>query len=254
MCYTPPEMTPAWEDSYDKELMAATQTALDAGTDPQAVYKLLERIAAVDLEMLPPKYMAACINAGLSPDTDVGGESLLHNLINHPFPPPLNPPEDSPAAAVAVLKQLPPGRNPAAGTATLNELLARKPRPNLEDAAGNTAMHMLVACMVQKVHFPDPQLPDQGGQAGEDGDEVMVEGSIGQDAAPKQERQQQEPAAAGEPEALQQLEDNDATRAAYAQVRAVVGSRVCKECTCCLLCKCVLGMHAVAMHSTTLLF
>lgn len=35
VCYSQPEMLPAWQDSYDAQLMAAAKAALDAGTNPQ---------------------------------------------------------------------------------------------------------------------------------------------------------------------------------------------------------------------------
>lgn len=35
--YIQPEMTPKWQDSYDTELMVATQAALNAGADPEKV-------------------------------------------------------------------------------------------------------------------------------------------------------------------------------------------------------------------------
>jgi hypothetical protein len=45
----------------------------------QAVYRMLHDIAAVDLDTMPPKYMAACVEAGLSPDAGAccTGEHLL---------------------------------------------------------------------------------------------------------------------------------------------------------------------------------
>jgi len=50
------------------------------------------------------------------------------------------------------------GSNPASGQVTLEQLLKRKHTAALQDAAGNTALHMVVACLVSKVHFPDPKL------------------------------------------------------------------------------------------------
>jgi hypothetical protein len=35
VCYSQPEMLPAWQDSYDAELTAAAKAALDAGSNPQ---------------------------------------------------------------------------------------------------------------------------------------------------------------------------------------------------------------------------
>lgn len=188
------------------------------------VYRLIESIASVDLDELPQKYLAACVEGGLSPDTDICGETLLHVLLNHPYPPPIKLPLDNievPAGAAALLQQQWSGRNPACGSVTLNELLSRKATPNREDTAGNTALHMVVACMVQRVHFPDPKLPDKQGSADE---EVIQEGSMG--AAPdaaaveaqRQAAEQTAAQAAAYDDLPQDLEDNDAARAAYAEV------------------------------------
>lgn len=38
----------------------------------QAVYKILHDVAAVDLDSMPSRYMAACVEAGLSPDAGAG--------------------------------------------------------------------------------------------------------------------------------------------------------------------------------------
>lgn len=57
-----------------------------------------------------------------------------------------------------LLQQMPAGSNPASGQVTLEQLLKRKHTADLQDAAGNTALHMVVACLVSKVHFPDPKL------------------------------------------------------------------------------------------------
>jgi hypothetical protein len=153
---------------------------------------------------------------------DVGGESLLHNLLNHPFPLAIRPNSDTPAELAAALAAAPPGRNPAAGSVTLNELLARKPKPNVEDAAGNTALHMLVACMVQRVHFPDPKLPGKQHGLQEDEEETIVEGSGStmhqQQQQQQQEKQQQDKQQQDGEQEPQRLEDNDAARAAYGQL------------------------------------
>lgn len=145
-------------------------------------------------------------------------------LLNHPYPPPIKLPVDNIETsdeAAALLKQRWSGRNPACGSVTLNELLRRKATPNREDSAGNTAMHMLVACMVQRVHFPDPKLPEQQGNADE---ETIQEGSMFAGTADTAAGAQQPPVqhfpsqAADQADVPQDLEDNDAARAAYAEV------------------------------------
>jgi hypothetical protein len=171
--------------------------------------------------LLPSHYATAygpshCIPLTILP-TDVGGESLLHNLLNHPFPLPIRPTSDTPADLTQALQTAPAGRNPAAGSVTLNELLARKPKPNVEDAAGNTAMHMLVACMVQRVHFPDPKVPGRQQGLQEDKEETVVEGSGSAMTQQEQQQQEQQQQQDGE-QVPQRLEDNDAARAAYGQL------------------------------------
>lgn len=181
----------------------------------------------MDLDETPPKYLAACVEGGLSPDTDICGETLLHLLLNHPYPPRIQLPIDNlevSETTAALLQKQWSGRNPAGSSISLNELLRRKATPNLEDSAGNTAMHMLVACMVQRVHYPDPKLPDQQGGQNE---EVMQEasnlaGKHDTSAGEQQHAAQQTTVGAAEASSQNDLqqdwEDNDAARAAYAEV------------------------------------
>jgi hypothetical protein len=143
---------------------------------------------------------------------------LLHNLLNHPYPLPIRPSSDTVPELAAALQNAPPGRNPAAGSVTLNELLARKPKPNVEDAAGNTALHMLVACMVQRVHYPDPRVPGKQHGLQEDEEETIVEGSGNAMPQQEQQEQQQQQQAEDEAQVPERLEDNDAARAAYGQL------------------------------------
>jgi hypothetical protein len=202
---------------------AAAAAALAAGAAAERVHVLLAAAAARDLDSLPLHLLALCVQAGLSPDTGVGGgESLLHLLLNAPHPVPLGNLDDAwqSRSSGAEQQQQPGGvsqqveqlqeqlqqlqgsiplqeeqQHPACGGVTLAELLRRgRPSPNLPDAHGNTALHILVACMITKRHFPDPK-------AGE-----------GQ----QQQQEAEQPGAPSPPAAAATLQDHDAARAAYA--------------------------------------
>jgi protein tyrosine phosphatase (PTP) superfamily phosphohydrolase (DUF442 family) len=76
--YNSPVMEPQWQQEYDSELQAATQTALDVGVSAEKVFDVLFTASARSLDQLPDKYMAMCVEGGLSLDTDIDGETLLH--------------------------------------------------------------------------------------------------------------------------------------------------------------------------------
>jgi hypothetical protein len=61
VCYSQPEMLPAWQDSYDTELTAAAKAALDAGSNPQV---RLWRITHVILCGTLPVY-SRCVACGM---------------------------------------------------------------------------------------------------------------------------------------------------------------------------------------------
>lgn len=224
--YTPPEMNPQWQPAYAQQLKAAVTGALDAGVAADKVFKILDSIAAVDLDGLPADLLALCIEAGLGADTDMGGEPLLHFLLNARFPIPLGSLDTSAAADIGSKQQhnqqhqqdegdqdaadqqehalmqrlqdlqasIPAQRHAACGSVTLAELLRRGATPDLCDSSGNTALHMIVACMVSKKHFPDP-------------------GVAGQDASMQEQGDARGASNSGQPQ--EQLGDNDAARAAY---------------------------------------
>lgn len=180
--YTPPEMVPQWQPQFAQKLKAAVAAALDAGVSSAKVYQLLDSAAAVDLDALPEEYLAMAIEAGLGADTAMLGdtETLLHYTLNTQCPIPLGnindllPTSSSSSshstkqpAAVCVLQMdeqasalltrlqdlqssIPARHNAACGSVTLAELLRRGATPDLMDSAGNTALHMVVACMVSK--------------------------------------------------------------------------------------------------------
>lgn len=186
-------MIPEWTPEYADSLAAALRDALAAGGDPSRVLRLL-RAAAVDLDALPPQLLGLVVAAGLPPDADVGGgDTLLHLLLNHPTPPRLDgqPAEQQAAASPPAPAGCSNVASAAAGGASLQELLARGARPDARDAAGNTAMHMLVAALITRRYYPDPPAPPP---AASEASTASQQGCC--DAAPD-------------------LEDNDAPRAAY---------------------------------------
>lgn len=233
--YTPPEMIPQWQPTFALQLKQAVSAALDAGVAADKVFKLLDSIATVDLDGLPDDLLALCIEAGLGADTDMDGETLLHYLLNTEYPIPLGNLNSSSAAAdskqqsvlqldeqsEAILQKLqelqhtiPAQHHAACGSVTLAELLHRGASPDLPDSSGNTALHMIAACMIRKRHFPDPQVVGQTSNqhnqgAGTDPNTEAFTSSKGSSA------QTASTAAAGGGQ-QQQLEDNDAARAAYA--------------------------------------
>jgi hypothetical protein len=102
---------------------------------------------------------------------------------------------------------IPPQHHPACGSVTLAELLRQGATPDLPDGSGNTALHMVVACMVSKKHFPDSTVRGRGTSLQDtqsaDGDICGADNPSTAVAA----------SAAADP---QQLDDHDAARAAYA--------------------------------------
>lgn len=226
--YTPPEMIPQWQPAYAMQLKQAVTAALNAGVSADKVFKVLDSIATIDLDGLPDDFLALCIEAGLGADTDMGGESLLHYLINTEYPIPLGNLSSSSAApdseqqdvlqldqqSESVLQHLqelqrsiPAQQHAACASVTLAELLRRGASPDLQDSSGNTVLHMIAACMIRKKHFPDPPVAGQAsGQHSAAGEPTAAAGAKGSSA------QDVSTAAGGRP---QQLDDNDAARAAY---------------------------------------
>lgn len=222
--YTPPEMVPRYQPVYASQLRQAVSEALDAGVSAERVFKLLDSIASLDLDGLPDDLLALCVEAGLSADADLGGESLLHYLLNTEYPIPLgsnstslsSSSEQQPELQLdqqsqAILQQLqelqhtiPAQHHAACGSVTLAELLRRDASPDLPDSSGNTALHMVAACMIRKRHFPDPQV---AGRSSSNGPEAAAHSTQEAAAATGSNKQQKQP---------EQLEDNDAARAAYA--------------------------------------
>jgi hypothetical protein len=223
-------MLPQWQPAYAQQLKKAIASALDAGVSASKVFKLLDSIAAVDLDGVPDDLLALCVEAGLGPDTDMGGESLLHYLINTHFPVPLgqvsNSDSSSTGAAAAAKQQpydqldedsqaclqrlqdlqrtIPTQHHPACGSVTLAELLRQGATPDLPDGSGNTALHMVVACMVSKKHYPDSSVQGRGTTLQ---DPQSADGDSGS---------ADDPSTAAAAAGPQQLDDHDAARAAYA--------------------------------------
>lgn len=239
--YTPPEMIPQWQPAFADKLTQAVSAALQAGVAAEKVFTLLDGAAAVDLDSLPDNLLAMCVESGLCPDTDLGGESLLHFLLNTQFPVPLGTQTDSSSSdtisssnkaassnnnkptafqldqqAQTVLRHLqdlqhsiPAQHHPACGSTTLAELLRRGATPNLTDSSGNTALHMVVACMVSKKHFPDPSVVDQRRAL-----QQQQQQSEDEDG-PAQPQSNGSTDGTQTPAGPKQLDDNDKARAAY---------------------------------------
>jgi hypothetical protein len=205
------------------QLKQAVTAALNGGVSADKVFKVLDSIATIDLDGLPDDLLCLCIEAGLGADTDMGGESLLHYLINTEYPIPLgnltisstgpdNKQQDIlqlDQQSEFVLKHLqdlqrsiPAQHHAACGSVTLAELLRRGASPDLQDSSGNTVLHMIAACMIRKKHFPDPPVAGQANSQHSAAGEPTAAGAKGGSTA----------AAGGPP---QQLDDNDAARAAY---------------------------------------
>lgn len=123
-----------------KELAAAARDALaQPGADPAAVYRLV--VGAMRRDGLD--WFHPCIDAALLPsvtaDTDIDaeeGETVLHELLGRQFPPPLEAREEHPQVS-------------------LQALLDRGATPDLQDARGNTALHLLVVRIAKEKAFPD---------------------------------------------------------------------------------------------------
>jgi hypothetical protein len=225
--YTPPEMIPQWQPAFAMQLKQAVAAALNGGVSADKVFKVLDSIATIDLDGLPDDLLSLCIEAGLGADTDMGGESLLHYLINTEYPIPLGNLASSSTSAdnkqqdilqldqksELVLQKLqelqrsiPAQHHAACGSVTLAELLRRGASPDLQDSSGNTVLHMIAACMIRKKHFPDPPVAGPGKTQHSAAGEPTAAGAKGSSTGAGST------AARGQP---QQLDDNDAARAAY---------------------------------------
>ena len=83
----PPGMEPFWDEGYEERLQTALDGALQGGADPHAAFKLV-KAASKDLDQMPEALLRACIEAGLSPDTDIDrGQPLLHHILRQQYPP-----------------------------------------------------------------------------------------------------------------------------------------------------------------------
>ncbi|KAL4449464.1 hypothetical protein ABPG77_007108 [Micractinium sp. CCAP 211/92] len=136
----PPLMNVVYSEEGNEEVAAAARAALSQpGADPAAVYRLVIGAARRDgLDRIHP-----CIDAVLLPsvsaDTIVDAdkrETVLHELLSRQHPPPL--------AAQAEHPQV-----------SLQALLDRGATPDLQDASGNTALHLLVVRVAKEKAFPD---------------------------------------------------------------------------------------------------
>ncbi|KAF8072363.1 PPOX1 [Scenedesmus sp. PABB004] len=139
--YSPPEMVPTWAPDYDARLHAAAAAALAGGTPPRRVLALLRGAAAgAGLDALPPRFLGACVAAGLSPDADLpeapdGGDGDGDGDGAAPAPPPPAPAcledHDAPRAAYALL--------------AFRRLLAAGWEPGLRNHTGYTVANLIEA-------------------------------------------------------------------------------------------------------------
>jgi hypothetical protein len=155
-------LEPKWEPKYADKLYTACEATLQAGVDPDKAFPVVLKAALDDVNTLPWNLEKLFIEFGLGPDVYVCGESLLHRLLQNPRPPPIRGLDLCTAEIRANSSGTAAAKDAATDAAkseplatTLDELLARKATPDLQDVSGNTALHLLVACMVQRISFPD---------------------------------------------------------------------------------------------------
>jgi hypothetical protein len=157
VCYRQPTMQPEYGADHAIDLFSSMQHALGCGADVGRVFQMVYPNVIRDVEQLPWRFEKLLIDHGLSPDTDFGGETLLHRLLQEPRPPVVRQLQHNGSRLSAYLrKPIPLDKESEHDLGvTLDELLIRKPTPDMRDANGNTALHMAVACMVERVHYPD---------------------------------------------------------------------------------------------------
>ena len=169
-------LEPKWEPTYSDKLHAACEAALQAGVDPDKAFPMVLKVAFDNVNTLPWNLEKLFIESGLGPDVDVSGESLLHRLLQNPRPPPIRGLDLCTAeiradnSSTTATKDAPSSAAAEPLTTTLDELLARGATADLQDVNGNTALHMVVACLVQRINFPDTsamEMEEAGSSSGQ---------------------------------------------------------------------------------------
>ncbi|KAL4443835.1 hypothetical protein ABPG75_011572 [Micractinium tetrahymenae] len=136
----PPAMEVIYSEEVYEQLAAAARAALaEPNANPAEVYRLVTDAMRRDsLDDIDP-----CIDAVLLPSVTADavinaekGETVLHELLSRSFPPPLQAGAEHPAVS-------------------LQALLDRGATPDLQDATGNTALHLLVVRIAKEKLFPD---------------------------------------------------------------------------------------------------
>lgn len=168
MCYKPPNMEPEWHPAYAKALSDALDTALSNGADPGLALEALLQASQELPDGVPWQLLRRCITAGLHADMDIGGGTpLLHYLLSRPNPPRLGGDETASTAAGGTKGDAgavqPLSAVDATGTNTdsverecpvsLDSLL-QSAKPNLRGRKGATALHVVLACLLARTHFP----------------------------------------------------------------------------------------------------
>lgn len=168
---------------------APAPAALSAGASADETFAALAH-ASQDLpDGVPWPLLRRCVAAGLHPDTDVGGGTpLLHHLLARPWPPlleldggaPGSPgcdasgggtDEDAGSCPVSLHALLegrhgpsaaapgsdacgPSGGGGSKGRRRVGRGCGRGATPDLPGPSGSTALHVLVGCLIERVHFP----------------------------------------------------------------------------------------------------
>lgn len=81
----PPAMEEVWDPHVQRDLLRATEAALQAGCDAAALYQMIERVRP-EHEPFPPK-IEGLLFERLGPDTLLSdGTPLLHCLLQQDYP------------------------------------------------------------------------------------------------------------------------------------------------------------------------
>lgn len=207
VCYLPPAMDASWHPSYQRRLeealdatlapsysslpAAAPRPAIDSRTATATTAASSSSSAAADAAFEALRYAARvlpdgavpwspllrrCVAAGLHADTDVGGGApLLHVLLSRPHPPPIGDREDEEEGQEAAKGE---GSQTSSCPVTLLQLL-QTATPGLQGPNGATALHVVAACLADRVHFPPASA--RGGEGEEGGGNDDDNGSGGGD-------------------------------------------------------------------------
>ncbi|EFN54842.1 expressed protein [Chlorella variabilis] len=164
-------MDPFFDDTVVRDLVEATAGALDAGADPAAVYGLVSETCTQCVDYMSQELHNTLMQR-MHPDTLIdrfNGKTVLHELLGRTHPPALVAGLDWEGVPQTTLEEVldrherlgpdphldrPPSNRASAGT---DMAWAAGATPDLRDAEGNTALHLVVvnACRDEQGYFPD---------------------------------------------------------------------------------------------------